>query len=65
MYNGFLAARLIWSLLIGDPDWQPNVAVCFLLFVLVVGIYGAKTLSRRILYVQAIPALASLVAVHL
>jgi putative membrane protein len=65
LYNGFLAAGLIWSLFIPDPDWQRNVAVCFLLFVLVAGLYGAATVSRRILFVQAIPALVALVAVHL
>jgi putative membrane protein len=64
LYNGFLAAGLIWSLFIGDVDWQRNVAVCFLLFVLVAGVYGAATASRRILYVQAVPALVALVVVH-
>lgn len=56
LYNGFLAAGLIWSLLIGNPEWQHNVALCFLLFVLVAGVYGAATASKRILFVQAVPA---------
>ncbi len=64
LYNGFLAAGLIWALVIRDPDWQRNVAVCFLLFVLVAGVYGAMTASRRILYVQAFPALIALMVVH-
>jgi putative membrane protein len=64
LYNGFLAAGLIWSLVISDPDWQRNVAVCFLIFVLVAGVYGALTASRRILYVQAVPAAVALLAVH-
>ena len=64
LYNGFLAAGLIWALFITDPDWQRNVAVCFLLFVLVAGVYGAATASRRILWVQAVPAIIALVAVH-
>jgi putative membrane protein len=64
LYNGFLAAGLIWSLFISDPDWQRNVAVCFLIFVLVAGVYGALTASRRILYVQAAPAAVALLAVH-
>jgi putative membrane protein len=64
LYNGFLAAGLIWSLFISDPDWQRNVAVCFLIFVLVAGVYGALTASRRILYVQAVPAAVALLAVH-
>lgn len=64
LYNGFLAAGLVWSLFISDPDWQRNVAVCFLSFVLVAGVYGAATVSRRILFVQAVPAIVALVMVH-
>jgi len=60
LYNGFLATGLVWSLVIQDTHWQRNVAICFLLFVLVAGIYGAATASRKILYVQALPALAGL-----
>ena len=56
LYNAFLAAGLLWSLLIGDHVWQFNVALFFLLCVLVAGVYGFKTVSPRILYVQAIPA---------
>lgn len=56
LYNGFLAAGLIWSLLISDPEWQRNIALCFLLFVLLAGLYGAATASRKILFVQALPA---------
>lgn len=62
LYNGFLAAGLIWSLLIGDPEWSRNVATCFLIFVFVAGLYGAATASRRILYVQSVPAVLALVA---
>lgn len=56
LYNGFLAAGLLWSLLISDPVWQVNVALCFLIFVLVAGVYGALTAARNILFVQAVPA---------
>ena len=56
LYNGFLAAGLFWSLFIADAAWQFNVALFFLLCVLVAGLYGAKTVSKRILFVQAIPA---------
>ncbi|MEL7104765.1 MAG: DUF1304 domain-containing protein [Pseudomonadota bacterium] len=56
LYNGFLAAGLIWALLIGDPDWARNIALFFLACVLVAGVYGAATASRRILFVQAMPA---------
>ena len=56
LYNGFLAAGLIWSILIGDPVWARNVGLFFLACVLVAGLYGAATASKRILYVQALPA---------
>ncbi|GAB3750496.1 DUF1304 domain-containing protein [Spirosoma pomorum] len=61
LYNGFLAAGLIWSLLISDPDWQRNVAYFFLGCVAVAGLYGAATAGRRILFVQTLPALLALV----
>jgi putative membrane protein len=61
LYNGFLAAGLIWSLCIGDPQWQRNVALFFLCCVAVAGCYGAwSAKSRRIFYVQALPALLAL-----
>ena len=56
LYNGFLAAGLIWSLFIQDQEWQRHIALCFLIFVWVAGMYGAFTASKRILYVQALPA---------
>ena len=57
LYNGFLAAGLIWSLLITDPVWSKNVALFFLGCVAVAGIYGSLTASKKIFYVQALPAL--------
>ena len=57
LYNGFLAAGLIWSLLISDADWHLNAALFFLLTVSVAGIYGALTAGKRIFYVQVLPAL--------
>ncbi len=65
LYNGFLAAGLLWSLVIGDPLWKVNVATCFLLFVLVAGIVGALTASRRIFFVQTVPAALALIALYL
>ncbi|MCR5887067.1 DUF1304 domain-containing protein [Hymenobacter sp. J193] len=57
LYNGFLAAGLIWALIITDLHWQRNVAFFFLGCVMVAGLYGAATASRRILWVQTVPAL--------
>lgn len=61
LYNGFLAAGLLWPLVISDPAWQQSIAVFFLLCVLIAGVYGAATASRRILLVQAAPAAVALV----
>lgn len=65
LYNGFLAAGLIWSLLISNPIMKFEVAVFFLSCVLIAGVYGAMTASKKILYVQGIPALLALIALHL
>ena len=54
LYNGFLAAGLGWGLLLGQSG--TGVRIFFLACVLVAGLYGAATASRKILYVQAIPA---------
>nr|WP_299386651.1 DUF1304 domain-containing protein [Allomuricauda sp.] len=61
LYNGFLAAGLIWSLLIQNADWQVYVALFFLACVAVAGIYGAATASKKIFTVQALPALIGIV----
>jgi putative membrane protein len=61
LYNGFLAAGLVWGLWLGEAGFQ--IKVFFLLCVIVAGLYGAATASRKILYVQAAPAAAALVAV--
>ncbi|MGB3179324.1 MAG: DUF1304 domain-containing protein [Albidovulum sp.] len=64
LYNGFLAAGLIWSLLAGDADVARQLASFFLICVAVAGIYGAYSASRRIFWVQAAPALTALAAVQ-
>jgi putative membrane protein len=65
LYNGFLAAGLIWSFLIEDQHWKFYVAVFFLSCVIVAGLYGAATASRKIFFVQALPALLALILLHL
>ncbi|RXK81041.1 DUF1304 domain-containing protein [Filimonas effusa] len=65
LYNGFLSAGLIWSLCVGDIQWQRNIALFFLACVAIAGIYGAATASRRIFFVQALPAIAGLLLVWL
>ena len=64
LYNGFLVAGLIWGLLAADPlGFQ--VKIFFLSCVIVAGLYGAATVSRRILVVQTVPAALALIAVLL
>jgi putative membrane protein len=60
LYNGFLAAGLIWSFFISDKVWSTNVAIFFLTCVIVAGIYGAITASKKIFFIQALPALVAL-----
>jgi len=64
LYNGFLAAGLFWGLLANDPV-AFAVKVFFLSCVIIAGIYGAATVNRRILYVQAVPAAVGLILVLL
>ena len=60
LYNGFLVAGLLWGLYLGDAGFA--VKVFFLLCVIVAGAFGAATVNRRILYVQALPAALALLA---
>ena len=62
LYNGFLSAGLIWSLLITDALWSAYIALFFLGCVTIAGLYGAATVSRRIFYVQGLPALLGILA---
>ncbi len=61
LYNGFLAAGLFWGLFSNNKEFK----IFFLLCVLVAGLYGAATASKRILFVQALPAAIGLALVLL
>jgi putative membrane protein len=65
LYNGFLAAGLVWGLIHGNPGFGFQIKAFFLLCVIVAGVYGAATVSRRILYVQAAPAALALILLWL
>ncbi len=54
LHNGFLAAGLLWGLSLGAGG--TNIQLFFLGCVIVAGVYGAATVSRKILFVQALPA---------
>jgi putative membrane protein len=63
LYNGFLAAGLVWGLALG-PGGHP-IKVFFLSCVVVAGVFGSVTAKRSILWVQALPGAAALVLVLL
>lgn len=65
LYNGFLAAGLLWSIIHPDPTIGRQISLFFLGCVLVAGIYGGITVKRSILLVQALPAFIALAAVLL
>ncbi|MEP2749790.1 MAG: DUF1304 domain-containing protein [Parasphingorhabdus sp.] len=65
LYNAFLAIGLLWSLFIRNAEWRFKVATCFLLFVAAAGIFGAVTVSQRIMFVQTVPAIIALIFVYL
>ena len=60
LYNGFLAAGLVWGLWLGATVGR-DILVFFLGCVLVAGIFGAATVSRKIFFIQGLPALIALV----
>ncbi|MEV4319444.1 DUF1304 domain-containing protein [Actinocrispum sp. NPDC049592] len=62
LYNGFLAAGLVWALIAGGPTGY-SFSVFFLICVIIAGLYGAATASKRIIFVQALPAAVGLVLV--
>ncbi len=63
LYNGFLAAGLFWGLWLGDGGF--GVKVFFLVCIGVAGLYGAATATRKILFIQAVPAALGLLALFL
>ena len=65
LYNGFLAAGLIWSFFVQDTTWKTNIWLFFLGCVAVAGIYGALTASKKIFFVQALPALLAILLILL
>lgn len=59
LYNGFLAAGLIWGLSLGESG--RSIVIFFLACVIVAGIFGALTVSKKIVVFQALPAFLALV----
>ncbi|MEW8058254.1 MAG: DUF1304 domain-containing protein, partial [Candidatus Thiodiazotropha endolucinida] len=61
LYNGFLAAGLLWGVILGADG--TGVKIFFLSCVLLAGVYGAATASRKIILIQALPAAIGLLLV--
>lgn len=65
LYNGFLAAGLIWGLVHPVAEFAWQIQLFFLACVAVAGLYGAATASRKILFIQTVPAVLAIVALVL
>lgn len=65
LYNGFLAAGLIWTFFIQDAIWSSHIALFFLACVGIAGTYGAFTVEKKIFFVQALPAIIAIVLILL
>ena len=63
LYNGFLSAGLFWSLLAGEQ--ADSLKIFFLSCVIVAGVFGAITANKKIIYIQACPAIITLLFVLL
>jgi putative membrane protein len=61
LYNGFLSVGLVWGVILGDGGTA--VKLFFLACVVIAGVYGGLTASRKILFVQALPAAAAVALV--
>lgn len=60
LYNGFLAAGLLWAFFHPNPEFAQQLRLFFLGCVVLAGVYGAATASKKILYIQAMPAMIAL-----
>jgi len=65
LYNGFLAADLIWTFFIADLAWKANISLFFLGCIAVAGIYGTFTADKKIIFVRTVPALIAIVLILL
>jgi putative membrane protein len=65
LYNGFLAAGLLWTFFISDEMWSNNIALFFLNCALIAAIYGANSISKKIFYIQGLPAIIGILSLFL
>lgn len=65
LYNGFLAAGLIWSLIHPNPEFCVQLSLFFLSCVFIAGAYGGYSVSKRIFYIQSLPAIVAILLISL
>lgn len=65
LYNGFLAAGLVWSLLVKDSVFSHQISIYFLACVVLAGLYGAYSVNKRIFFIQALPAILAMVCLFI
>lgn len=65
LYNGFLAAGLIWTFFISNLEWKNNVSLFFLTCVVIAGVYGSFTADKKIFFLQGLPALIGIILVFI
>jgi putative membrane protein len=59
LYNGFLSAGLVWSII--DPNYGAEIAIFFLSCIIIAGIYGAYSTKKiKLFYIQSVPAIIAL-----
>ena len=63
LYNFFIVAGLIWTFFIHDSAWRENIALFVLSCVVVAGIFGAFTASKKIFFIQSLPAIIAILAI--
>lgn len=63
LYNGFLAAGLVWSVLASELEFSRQLSIFFLTCVIIAALYGAYSVSKKIFLIQGVPAILALLAV--
>jgi putative membrane protein len=64
LYNGFLAAGLIWGMVNPNPDFAVQVKMFFLGCITIAGIYGGYSVNKRIFYIQSLPAVLAMYLIY-
>lgn len=64
LYNAFLSAGLLWGLFTSNPEQALHIKIFFLSCIIIAGIYGGLSVSRKIIFIQALPAAVTLVLLY-